>query len=150
MLTGIDAPLTPRPLPVTMSEGATEPRKASAWPVFVAVGLAVAEIGVFLDGLYPLAVAGLLLFVGSIAGIVSEAGYVDRPWRLLGGLGAVLVAAGVLVVYSQVGTAFLDAFATPDGVVFRGFAIAGAGVVAVAGGLAGAFVVDAGREPLPP
>jgi hypothetical protein len=62
----------------------------------------------------------------------------------------VLVAAGVLVVYSQVGTAFLDAFATPDGVVFRGFAIAGAGVVAVAGGLAGAFVVDAGREPLPP
>ena len=70
-----------------MSEGATEPRKASAWPVFVAVGLAVAEIGVFLDGLYPLAVAGLLLFVGSVAGIVSEAGYVDRPWRLLGGLG---------------------------------------------------------------
>ena len=132
-----------------MSEGATEPRKASPWPVFVAAGLAVAEIGVFLDGLYPLAVAGLLLFVGSVAGIVSEAGYVDRPWRLLGALGAVLVVAGVLVVYSQVGTAFLAAFSTTDGVIFRGFAIAGAGVVAVTGGLAGALVVDAGREPFP-
>ena len=131
-----------------MSEGATGPaRKASPWPVFVAVGLAVSEIGVFLDGLYPLAIAGLLLFVGSIAGIVSEAGYVDRPWRLLGGLGAVLVVVGLLVVYSQVGTAFLAAVSTTNGVVFRGFAIAGAGVVAVAGGLAGVFVVDAGRDP---
>jgi len=133
-----------------MSDGATGPAsKASPWPVFVAVGLAVAEVGVFLDGLYPLAVAGLLLFVGSVAGIVSEAGYVGRPWRLLGGLGAVLVVAGVLVVYSQVGTAFLDALSTTDSIVFRGFAIAGAGVVAVAGGLAGTFVVDAGRDPFP-
>jgi len=133
-----------------MSEGATGPaRTASPWPVFVAVGLAVSEIGVFLDGLYPLAVAGLLLFVGSVAGIVSEAGYVDRPWRLLGALGAVLVVAGALVVYSQVGTGFLAALSTTDGVVFRGFAIAGAGVVAVVGGLAGAFVVDGGREPFP-
>lgn len=133
-----------------MSEGATGPlQKTSAWPVFVAVGLAVSEVGVFLDGLYPLAVAGLLLFVGSIAGIVSEAGYVDRPWRLLGGLGAVLVVVGLLVVYSQVGTAFLSAFSTTDSVVFRGFAIGGAGVVAIAGGLAGAFVVDAGRDPFP-
>ena len=78
-----------------MSEGATGPaRKASPWPVFVAVGLAVSEIGVFLDGLYPLAVAGLLLFVGSVAGIVAEAGYVDRPWPLLAGLSVVLVVLG--------------------------------------------------------
>lgn len=133
-----------------MSEGATGPaRKTSAWPVFVAVGLAVSEIGVFLDGLYPLAVAGLLLFVGSVAGIVSEAGYVDRPWRLLGALGVVLVVAGLLVVYSQVGSAMLSALSTTDGVVFRGLAIAGAGVVAIVGGLAGTFVVDAGRDPLP-
>ena len=121
----------------------------SPWPVFVAVGLAVSEVGVFLGGLYPLAVAGLLLFVGSVAGIVSEAGYVDRPWGLLGGLGAALVVVGLLVVYSQVGVAFLGAFSTTNGVVFRGFAIAGAGLVAIVGGLAGVFVVDAGSEPFP-
>ena len=141
--------MNPRGVASRMSEPtASQAKKTSAWPLFVALGLAVSEVGVFLDGLYPLAVAGLLLFVGSVAGIVHEAGYVDRPWWLLGGLGAVLVVAGVLVVYSQVGTALLSAVSTDDGVVFRGLAIAGAGLVAVVGGLAGTFVVDAGRGPV--
>lgn len=114
-------------------------RRASAWPVFVALGLVVSEVGV-LFGFYPVAVGGLLLFVGSIAGIVTEAGYVARPWKLLAGLGVALVLGGLWVVWTQVGLA-LDAFAgaldSTNGVVVRGFAIAGAGIVAAVAGIAG-------------
>lgn len=127
----------------------TTPRKASPWPLFVAVGLAVAEVGIFMEGLYPVAVGGLLLFVGSVAGIVNEAGYVDRPWKLLGGLGVVLVAAGCLVLYSQVGPNLLSAFASENTIVVRGYAILGAGIIAVFGGFAGRFVVDANRAVVP-
>ena len=128
--------------------GVETPRKMSPWPLFVAVGLAVAEVGIVMEGLYPVAVAGLLLFVGSVAGIVHEAGYVARPWKLLGALGLLLVLAGVGVLYSQVGTDLLSALAADSVVIVRGYAILGAGVIAVFGGLAGRFVVDAGR-PVP-
>ncbi|MFC7226385.1 cox cluster protein [Salinirubellus salinus] len=123
--------------------GVETPKKMSPWPLFVAVGLAVAEVGIVMEGLYPVAVAGLLLFVGSVAGIVHEAGYVARPWKLLGALGALLVLAGVGVLYSQVGTDLLSALASDSVVVVRGYAILGAGVIAVFGGFAGRFVVDA-------
>jgi len=81
---------------------ASDSSKASPWPLFVALGLAVGELGVFM-GLYPVAVAGLLLFIGSVTGIVQEAGYSERPSRLLGALGAVLVVVGVWVVTTQTG-----------------------------------------------
>jgi hypothetical membrane protein len=129
--------------------GVRSPRKASPWPLFVALGLAVAEVGIFMEGLYPVAVAGLLLFVGSVAGIVHEAGYVDRPWTLLGGLGLLLIVAGGLVLYSQVGVDLLSALASENTIIVRGYAILGAGVIAVFGGLAGLFVVDAGRVGVP-
>ena len=130
----------------TDAEGdVSTPRKMSPWPLFVAVGLAVAEVGIVMEGLYPVAVAGLLLFVGSVAGIVSEAGYVDRPWKLLGALGLLLVLAGAGVLYSQVGADLLSALASDSVVVVRGYAILGAGVIAVFGGFAGRFVVDADR-----
>jgi membrane-bound ClpP family serine protease len=128
--------------------GVSTPKKMSPWPLFVAIGLAVAEVGIVMEGLYPVAVAGLLLFVGSVAGVVHEAGYVDRPWKLLGALGALLMIAGVAVLYSQVGVDLLSAVASDSVVVVRGYAILGAGIVAVVGGLAGRFVVDAGR-PVP-
>jgi hypothetical protein len=128
--------------------GVSTPKKMSPWPLFVAIGLAVAEVGIVMEGLYPVAVAGLLLFVGSVAGVVHEAGYVDRPWKLLGALGALLMFAGVAVLYSQVGVDLLSALASDSVVVVRGYAILGAGIVAVVGGLAGRFVVDAGR-PVP-
>lgn len=124
-------------------------QKASVWPLFVALGLVISEVGIFMDGLYPVAVAGLLLFVGSVAAIVSEADYVERPWRLLGGLGALLVVAGALVLYSQVGTDLLSAFASENSVIVRGYAVIGAGIVAMVGSLAGAFVVDTDRGALP-
>jgi len=134
-----------------MSEGeadatmpASEASKASPWPLFVALGLAVGEVGVFM-GLYPVAVGGLLLFVGSVAGIVQEAGYSERPWRLLAGLGAVLVAIGAWVVTTQTGVnvaAVLGAVEGADTIVLRGFSIAAAGVIALAASAAGVTVVD--------
>jgi hypothetical protein len=117
--------------------------KASPWPLFVALGLAVGEVGVFM-GLYPVAVAGLLLFVGSVAGIVTEAGYTEAPWRLLGGLGVVLVALGIWVVSTQIAAGSVDAWvaavAADDTIVLRGFSIAAAGVIALAASGAGAVV----------
>lgn len=116
-----------------------EYRRTSPWPIFVAAGLAVSEVGVVL-GVIPLAVGGLLLFVGSIAGIVREAGYVAAPWRLLGGLGLVLVALGaILVLWQAPGytvAAVVDTVAgalddTPDGIVVRGASITAAGGIAV-------------------
>jgi len=120
----------------------------SPWPLFVAVGLAVAEVGIVMEGLYPVAVAGLLLFVGSVAGVVHEAGYVERPWKLLGTLGVLLMLAGVAVLYSEVGADILSALASESVTVVRGYAILGAGTIAVVGGLAGRLVVDGGR-PVP-
>ncbi|MFB6116990.1 cox cluster protein [Halosegnis sp.] len=128
----------------TEGVAASDASKASPWPVFVALGLAVGELGVFM-GLYPVAVGGLLLFVGSVAGIVQEAGYSERPWRLLAGLGAVLVLVGAWVVTSQTGVrvdAVLGAVAGADDIVLRGFSIAAAGVIALAASAAGAAVVD--------
>ncbi len=125
--------------------GVETPKKMSPWPLLVAVGLAVAEVGIVMEGLYPVAVAGLLLFVGSVSGIVHEAGYVERPWKLLGALGVVLALAGVAVLYSQVGADVLSALASDNVVVVRGYAILGAGLIAVFGGFAGRFVVDADR-----
>lgn len=122
------------------ADAASEPAKASAWPLFVALGLAVSEVGVFMNGLYPVAVAGLLLFAVSVAGILHESGYVERPWRTTAVLGAAFVVGGAAVVLSQVGPS-VDALAgavdAGDGVVFRGFAIAAAGLVAGLAGLAG-------------
>lgn len=128
-----DAP-EPRPTP-SGTATAPEPRRTSAWPFVVALGLTVSEIGVFL-AVYPLAVGGLVLFVASVAGIVYEAGYTERPWRLAGGLGAILVLAGVWVVSTQIALApdaLVSAVDRADGIVLRGFSIAAAGLVATIG-----------------
>ncbi|MFC7177348.1 DUF7541 family protein [Halosegnis marinus] len=133
----------------TEAVAASEAAKASPWPLFVALGLAVGEVGVFM-GLYPVAVAGLLLFVGSIAGIVQEAGYSERPWKLLAGLGGLLVVVGAWVVTSQTGidaAAMLAAVDGADTIVLRGFSIAAAGVIALAASVAGVAVAD--DDPFP-
>jgi hypothetical protein len=62
--------------------------------LFIAVGLAIAEVGVFLD-VVAFAVGGLLLFIGSTAGILSEAGYLSTPWPFVGGLGVILAVVGI-------------------------------------------------------
>lgn len=113
-------------------------RKMSPWPLFVALGLAISEVGVVLN-LLPLSVGGLLLLVGSVSGIVTEAGYVDRPWGLLGGLGTLLVALGGIMVVTQTSLDPSAILATveqsiggpdPNGIVQRGLSVAFAGAIA--------------------
>jgi hypothetical protein len=115
-------------------------RTESPWPVFVALGLALSEIGVFI-GLFPVAVFGLILFGGSIAGILTESGYVERPWPTLLGVGAVLavLAAGLAVAY--VPAAELVPSNIGEGpVLTRLVAVAVAGVVMVAMGGVGSVM----------
>jgi hypothetical protein len=116
-------------------------RRASAWPLFVALGLPLAEIGV-LFGLVPVAVGGLLLFVGSIAGITQESGYVEQPWNLLAGLGSVLLVLGAVLALSQIplSAGALTAALASNGLVVRGVSIVIAGFVAVGVGGVGRFV----------
>ncbi|WP_075936916.1 DUF7541 family protein [Halosegnis longus] len=126
--------------------GASGPAKVSAWPLFVALGLAVGEVGVVM-ALYPLAIGGLVLFAGSIAGILTEAGYTERPWQTLTALSGVFVALGLVVVVTRTGTSFgaiESALASTDTIVLRGFSIVGAGIVALAASIAGGSVTDAG------
>lgn len=115
-------------------------RTASPWPVFVALGLALSEVGVFI-GLFPVAVFGLILFGGAIAGILTESGYVSRPWPTLLGVGGVLalLAAGIAVY--QLPAAELVVSNIGDGPLFtRLVAVAAAGLILVAMGGAGSVV----------
>lgn len=122
-------------------------RKASPWPVFVVLGFVVSEIGV-LFGFFPVTVGGLLLFGGTVAGILSEAGYVDRAWRSVTAFGVVLAALGGLAVGVNLDPAAVSAAALLDTArpfVYRGTAIAAAGIVLVA---VGATLRVAGRRPV--
>lgn len=116
--------------------------KTSAWPVFVAVGLAVGEVGVIANR-SAVAVAGLLLFAGSVAGVVRDAGYVDRPWGLLAGLGVALTVLGMVLVATQVPptvAGWTTAPSSPEANVRRGVAVALAGGLAVLAGGVGQFL----------
>jgi hypothetical protein len=103
-------------------------RRASPWPPFVALGVPVSELGIVFD-LFPIAVGGLVLFCGSVAGMAREAGYARTPWRALAALAVLLVAVGGALV---VGT----------GLATRGYAVVTAGVLLGAGAVAGALFVD--------
>lgn len=114
-------------------------RRASPWPVFVAVGLAVAELGVFL-GIVPLAVGGILLLGGSCAGILREAGYAATPWRPLRAIGGGFLAVGGALWLFRATEFSLSALLrapTADGVALRGAAVVVAGALLVIGGYAG-------------
>ncbi len=120
-------------------------RRSSSWPLFVALGLVISELGV-LFGVIPISVGGLVLFIGAIAAAVSEAGYTDRPWRLLAGLGGLLVGVGVLIAVTQASAlapaavigVFAKGFAQPpNGVVVRGISIIVAGIAGIVLALVG-------------
>jgi hypothetical protein len=114
-------------------------RMASPWPVFVALGLAISEVGIVV-GIFSVAVGGLLLFGGSVAGILKESGYVAQLWGSLLAFGLVLVAIGGGLLVSQVdpgAIAVLDVIAEPAGygaVVPRALAIGVSGVILLAAG----------------
>ncbi|WP_449271457.1 DUF7541 family protein [Halobaculum saliterrae] len=96
---------------------------ASPWPPLVAIGFVLSEIGVLL-GLRPVSVAGLLLFVVSVAGILTEAGYITDPAKGTGVQGLALISIGTLLITgNQIGTAI------------RGQSIVIAGIICLVGAL---------------
>jgi hypothetical protein len=105
-------------------------RTASPWPMFVAFGIPIAEVGILFD-LFALSVGGLLLFCGSVAGLLQEAGYVETPWPAL-----VAAAALCIVVGGVLGFTDLVSLGTVD-LVTRGQAVLVAGVLLGLGGLVG-------------
>lgn len=120
----------------------THPRRASPWPLFVALGFALSELGVFV-GLYPVAVGGILLLGASVAGILRESRYAQDLWRPLVGLGLAFAVLGGAVVATQVDPGTIGVLALveePNGVVGRGLSIGGAGGILLAVGLTGALL----------
>ncbi|MFC7028455.1 hypothetical protein ACFQJ5_14265 [Halomicroarcula sp. GCM10025324] len=115
-------------------------RTASPWPVFVALGLALSEVGVFV-GLFPVAVFGLILFGGSVAGILTESGYASRPWPTLVGVGAVLALIAALISLWQIPTSEYYLANIDDNILLsRMVAVAVAGVVMTAMGGVGSLL----------
>jgi hypothetical protein len=114
-------------------------RKASPWPLFVALGFVLSELGILI-GVFAVAVGGLLLFGGSVAGILNESGYVDGVWRSLLAFGFVLAALGGAVVAWGAGPdpgTLLAVVANPGGygqAVPRALAVAVAGLILLTAG----------------
>ena len=127
---------------------ATGRTAATPWPILVAVGLAVSELGIFV-GSVPGAVSGLVLFGGAVAGLAHEAGRGASPVGPLVVVGGLLVAVGGGVwVYGAGSTAVPTLLAAPgvDGLARRGMAILAAGGVLVAVGGVGLFAVVVRNE----
>ena len=111
-------------------------RKASPWPMLVAFGFVISEIGVVL-GLFPITVGGLVLFGGTVAGILSESGYVQQTWASLLAIGGVIIALGVTTIGLNVDPSALSVEMLLDATrpfVYRGSAITAAGLCLVAVG----------------
>lgn len=114
------------------STRADQPTTSSPWPVLVAVGLVLSEIGVFI-GISPVAIGGLVLFAASVTGFLTESDHASSPWPLAIGTGVVFVIGGLLVY--AVGTGLLTFAGSNElhGLTSRGFAITAAGLVTIVG-----------------
>ncbi|QGX94640.1 cox cluster protein [Haloplanus rallus] len=109
-------------------------RMASPWPPFVALGIPIAELGILFD-VFVVAVAGLLLFCGSLTGMIREAGYAETAWRPLAVFAVLLFAVGGVLAFTDVA------------LVTRGYAVIAAGAILAAAGVAGELFVPE-REPI--
>ncbi len=114
-------------------------RKASPWPLFIALGVPISELGLVFN-VFPLAVGGLLLFCGCIGGILQEAGYVQTPWTALAVMSGLLVAAGAGVLYGnpQVGV----------DLTLRAYALITSGAILLAAVVAGKLFVPKSQLPV--
>jgi hypothetical protein len=100
---------------------------SSLWPMFVAFGLALAEVGVVV-GVFVLTVIGFLMFTGAVAGILAEAGYVDDAWATLGVLALVVFGLGGVVFVRYGGTVGgAELVAVPNAIAYRGLSMIAAG-----------------------
>ncbi|MFD1634743.1 DUF7541 family protein [Haloplanus ruber] len=109
-------------------------RMASPWPLFVALGIPIAELGILFD-VFVVAVAGLLLFCGSLTGMIREAGYAETAWRPLAVFAVLLFAVGGVLAFTDVS------------LVTRGYAILTAGGILAAAGIGGELFVPK-RDPV--
>ncbi|NHN40149.1 cox cluster protein [Halorubellus sp. JP-L1] len=110
---------------------------ASLWPMFVAFGLAIAEVGVVV-GVYVLTIVGVLTFTGAVAGILHEAGYVDDAWTTLGVLAVVVLVAGTAVFALYGGAVGGPALvAVPNAIAYRGLSMMAAGGITLLASVAG-------------
>lgn len=133
-------PPDPRQNTSRMDENATvnEPvTKVSPWPVFIAVGLGLAEVGI-VTGILPLAVGGILLFGGSVSGILAETDWVESPWTALAATGSSFGAVGLGLLLTRLPALEPDVlFRTlaTDPVALRSTAILAAGGVLLLAGV---------------
>lgn len=118
-------------------------RMASPWPLFVALGFVLTEVGIVL-GVFPVAVGGVMLFGGSVAGILTESDYVSHLWKATATIGVALSILGVVLVglQGQFGIdVSLAAIDEPNvaghRLLSRGLALTAAGVILVATGIVG-------------
>lgn len=124
-----------------MNDGA---RETSAWPIFVALGVAVGELGVLFN-LVPVAVGGVVLFGGASAAVVAESELADGPWRPLAAIGAIVGAISLGVWSLRVSEPTLSAYlarVATDAIAVRAAVVFVAALVLVAAGLVGT-VLDA-------
>ncbi|WP_222919738.1 hypothetical protein [Natrinema sp. SYSU A 869] len=105
---------------------------AKPWPVLVAVGLVGSEVGIVVD-LLPVAVVGLVVFAASVAGILADADYVDRPLALATKFGVAFVVAGAVLAAHGTGTLPIGPLEPLSGLASRGIALVLAGIVTVVG-----------------
>ncbi|MFB6096776.1 MAG: cox cluster protein [Haloferacaceae archaeon] len=116
--------------------------RASPWPLFVALGLAVGELGILFN-LFPVAVGGLLLLCGSVAGMGTESGYASTPWRALVVCGVVVLVLGGLLLYA-------DGQAGPEiaRLAERGYAMLTAAGIMLLGGIVGEVLERREQSPV--
>lgn len=125
-----------------------EPTQSSPWPIVAAAGIAATEIGV-LFGLLPIAVAGVLAFGSSVAGMAREVGYAAdrwRPLRFVGAAIAIVAAAAWLVVAPSPTPDGLVVAVRTDGIAVRAAIVLGSAVLLVAVGAAGPALAGNARK----
>lgn len=113
-------------------------RKASPWPLFIALGVPISEIGLVFD-IFPVAVGGLLLFCGCIAGMLQESGYVELPWTALSVMATLLFVFAGWVLYINPGVG-VD-------LTLRAYAMIASGVILIAAVVAGKLFVPERQLP---
>jgi hypothetical protein len=104
--------------------------RASPWPLFVAGGLTLSEVGVVFGSL-PVSVGGILLLSASVVGILRESGFSASLWKPALGLGVLFGAAGGALL----------AFTAAN---FRGSYVLGSGLLLAVSAVV-LFLVESGR-----
>jgi hypothetical protein len=120
---------------------------ASLWPMFVAFGLAIAEIGVVV-GVFVFTVVGFLMFTGAVTGILYESGYVEKAWQTLGVLATVVLVLGFGVFLGFGGVVGgTELVSVPNAVAYRGLSMIAAGLLTLltagVGSVRGEFAASA-------